>query len=67
MLEQGSSRLTSNKSGFILDRIAGLRKVISPELVKDVLRRCNKQNNSCTLTHEVMIWVVLVFESISML
>lgn len=59
MSAQGSSRLSCDESGFILDRIAGLRKVISPELIQDVLQACGKYNNRCTLTHEVMMWVVL--------
>lgn len=59
MSEQGSSRLARDESGLILDRMAGLRKVISPELIRDVLQASGKHNNRCTLTHEVMMWVVL--------
>ena len=59
MSEQGSSRLCRNESGLILDRMSGLRKMISPELINDVLHACGKKNNQCTLTHEVMMWVVL--------
>ena len=59
MSAQGSSRLLRSESGIILDRMSGLRKMISRELVNDVLQACNKSNNQCTLTHEVMMWVVL--------
>jgi Insertion element 4 transposase N-terminal/Transposase DDE domain len=60
MLEQGRSLLASDEDGRVLDRLAGLEKIISPEAVKQALlatgcvgQRC------CVLTHEVMLWIVL--------
>lgn len=46
--------------GRILDRLAGLEKVIAPELVAKVLAKVGAVNGrACKLTHEVMTWVVL--------
>jgi Insertion element 4 transposase N-terminal/Transposase DDE domain len=60
MYWQGCTDLTSEVNGRILDRIAGLEKIISPELVERALADTDKQTKrSCTLTNEVMIWVVL--------
>ncbi len=60
MLEQGRSSLSRSESDHILDRLAGLEKIIPRELVIDVLRSCGKVNkHTCKLTHEVMMWVVL--------
>jgi len=60
MEEQGCSTLSAGESGHILDRLAGLEKIISLECVRGVLRECRKSNGcACMLTHEVMLWVVL--------
>lgn len=60
MSEQGCSRLSSSESGYILDRVAGLEKIVSNDLVLEVLQACGKINkHACTLSHEVMIWVVM--------
>jgi hypothetical protein len=60
MEEQGCSTLSAGESGHILDRLAGLEKIISLECVRGVLRECRKSNGcACRLTHEVMLWVVL--------
>lgn len=60
MNEQGCSRLLTDASGRILDRIAGLEKIIAPELVEQALKQTGKQSKrTCKLTNEVMIWVVL--------
>jgi hypothetical protein len=57
---QGCSDLCGDDNGRILDRIAGLEKVIAPELVEQALTRTGKRSKrTCTLTNEVMIWVVL--------
>jgi len=56
----GRCVLTPNESGRILDRLAGLEKVITPDLIRQVLAETNRFNKrACTLTHEVMLWVVL--------
>lgn len=60
MIEQGRSVLTPDESGRILDRLAGLEHVISPESVRQALSvtgRCSQR--ACTLTHEVTLWIVL--------
>jgi hypothetical protein len=60
MDEQGCSNLSADIDGRILDRIAGLEKVIAAELVKQALAQTGKQSKRIgTLTHDVMIWVVL--------
>lgn len=60
MCGQGSSRLTADDTGRILDRISGLEKIIPWEAIKAVLVATGKETRRrCTLTSEVMIWVVL--------
>jgi hypothetical protein len=60
MSEQGSSGLSSEVNGHILDRIAGLEKIIAPELVRQALATTGKQvTRECKLNNEVMAWVVL--------
>jgi hypothetical protein len=60
MCEQGRSTLPAGEGGRILDRLAGLEKIISPELVRQVLQATGRVNGrACQLTHEVMLWVVL--------
>lgn len=60
MCVQGSSRLSPDESGRILDRLAGMEKIILPELVMQALANSEKVNTrECDLTHEVMLWVVL--------
>lgn len=60
MREQGRSTLAAGEEGRILDRLAGLEKVIPAELVRQVLRASDRENGrACELTHEVMMWVVL--------
>ena len=60
MVEQGCSRLSTDENGRILDRLAGLEKVILPRLVRQALKATGKQSTRrCSLTNEIMIWVVL--------
>jgi len=60
MTRQGSCTLSANTDGRILDRLAGLEKIISPDLVRQALLATGRINErSCPLTHEVMLWVVL--------
>ena len=60
MKEQGRSTLSPEATGQILDRLSGLEKVISPEVMRCVLRDTGRVNQrSCPLAHEVMLWVVL--------
>jgi hypothetical protein len=60
MDEQGCSRLLADANGRILDRLAGLEKVITPQLAQQALSETNKlSKRTCDLSNEVMLWVVL--------
>jgi len=60
MREQGCSTLAAGEEGRILDRLAGLEKVIPPELMRQVLHATGRVNGrACELTQEVMLWIVL--------
>lgn len=60
MSGQGSSDLSPEVEKRILDRIAGLEKVIAPELVTQALEATDKQvTRDCKLNNQVMMWVVL--------
>ncbi len=60
MIEQGCSRLPADENGRILDRLAGMEKVVLPELATQALAATGKQStHRCSLTNEIMIWVVL--------
>lgn len=58
MNEQGSSKCFFSVSK--VDRIAGLEKVISRDDISAALEASSKvDSRKCTLTYEVMLWVVL--------
>lgn len=60
MTRQGCCVLPADESGRILDRLAGLEQVIKPTVIRQVLWETGRLNaRACTLTHEVMLWVVL--------
>ena len=60
MDEQGRSTFSEDQNGRILDRLAGLEKVISQEQITNALKATNKQSvRRCKLTKEIMILVVL--------
>jgi hypothetical protein len=60
MSHQGRCVLPADEAGCILDRLAGLQKLISPEAIQQALDATGRQNlRACKLTHEVMLWVVL--------
>lgn len=60
MGEQGCSTLAADEDGRALDRLAGLEKVISPDMIQQALRDTGRVNGrACPLTHEVMLWLVL--------
>jgi len=60
MNEQGRSELPTDIDERILDRLAGLEKIILPEHVGKAIADTGKRNNQgCKLTHEIMMWVVL--------
>jgi hypothetical protein len=52
--------LPTDDAGRVLDRLAGLDQVIRPEHIRQALTATGRVNpRSCSLTHEVMLWVVL--------
>ena len=60
MFEHGCSRLSEDENGRILDRLAGIEKCIPAELATQALASTGKRSTrQCTLTNEIMIWVVL--------
>ena len=60
MSGQGCSDFSTEVDVWILDRIAGLEKIIAPELVNQALAMTGKQvTRECRLNNEVMTWVVL--------
>ena len=60
MLEQGRSTLSADEQGRILDRLAGLEKMVTEDVMCSVLEATDKKNGRrCMLPHRVMLWVVL--------
>jgi hypothetical protein len=60
MLEQGCSTFSTDESNRILDRLAGLEKVITPDQMMQALVATDRVNrHRCKLSNEVMLWVVL--------
>jgi hypothetical protein len=59
-MPQGHCTLPADDADRILDRLAGLEHVIRPEDLQQALTATGRVNErSCTLTHEVVLWVVL--------
>ena len=59
-MPQGQCTLPPDESGRILDRLAGLEQVIGPDEIQQALAATGRINpRPCTLTHEVVFWVVL--------
>jgi hypothetical protein len=59
-MHQGRCSLPADDAGRVLDRLAGLEQVIRPEDIQQALAATGRVNSRrCTLTHEVMLWVVL--------
>src|SRR5258708_35935036 len=60
MRQQGCCTLPPDKSGCVLDRLAGLEKVIPLEMIRQALIATGRVNTrACKLTHEVMLGEVL--------
>jgi Insertion element 4 transposase N-terminal/Transposase DDE domain len=56
----GPCTLPPDATGRILDRLAGLEQIIPPQAVRNALQATGRTNpRKCTLTHEVVCWVVL--------
>jgi Insertion element 4 transposase N-terminal/Transposase DDE domain len=59
-MHQGGCSLPADDAGRVVDRLAGLEKIIRPEHVQQALDTTGRVNSrKCTLTHEVILWVVL--------
>ena len=57
---QGCSRKECDLTNYVLDRIAGLQKIISTDAVRQALRNAGKESKRvCRLTNEIMVWVVV--------
>jgi len=60
MRRQGCCTLSVDESDRVLDRLAGLEKVIPPEAIRQALKATGRSNpRACKLPHEVMMGVVL--------
>jgi hypothetical protein len=60
MSRQGRCLLPAEGAAHALDRLAGLQQLIPPQVVTQALHAAGRHNRrACTLTHEVMLWVVL--------
>ena len=59
-MHQGQCSFPVDEAGRILDRLAGLEQIISPQHIQQALDAAGRVNSrKCTLTHEVILWVVL--------
>src|SRR3954453_23253063 len=59
-MRRESCTLPADESGRVLDRLAGLEKVISPEALRQALLATGRVNpRTCTLSYKVICWVVL--------
>ena len=60
MREQGCSTFSADEQGRILDRLAGLEKIITIGLIRQALQSAGRFNQrACKLTYEVTLWVVV--------
>src|SRR5262245_54251355 len=60
MRRQGRLSWRTDSAGRVLERLAGLEKVIPPDTVRQALHATQRRNDrACPLSHEVMLWVVL--------
>jgi hypothetical protein len=59
-MPHGQCTLPADDAGRVLDRLAGLEQVIHPADIQQALTATGRVNSRCcTLTHEVVLWVVL--------
>lgn len=60
MTEECVCTLVPDESGVVLDRLAGLQKVISPAAIQQALSDSGRvPKRSCKLTFEITMWIVL--------
>jgi hypothetical protein len=59
-MHQGRCSFPVDAAGRILDRLAGLEQIISPQYIQQALDVTGRVNSrKCTLTHESILWIVL--------
>src|SRR3954453_10820186 len=59
-MRRKSWELPADAPGRVLDRLAGLEKVIPPEAIRQALHATGRVNRrACPLSYEVICWVVL--------
>lgn len=60
MTRQGRLTFSTDEANRILDRLAGLEKIITPDHIQQALLATQRVNApQCKLTHDIMLWVVL--------
>jgi hypothetical protein len=60
MRQHGCCSEGESDSTLPLDRLAGLCKIISPEVIEQALSESGRTGQrTCTLSHRTMLWVVL--------
>ena len=59
-MHQGRCTVPVDEAGRILDRLAGLERIIHPEQIHQALDATGRVNSrKCALTHDVILWVVI--------
>ncbi|OWK36136.1 transposase domain-containing protein [Fimbriiglobus ruber] len=59
-MPQHGRSIDSESESLILDRLAGLTKVISPEVIEQALSDSDRVGQRrCQLSHRTMLWIVL--------
>lgn len=66
MRRQGCYVVSTQDASDILDRLAGLSKVIHPEIMDQALLQTGRdKQKACRLSHGVMLWIVLAMGVLS--
>jgi Insertion element 4 transposase N-terminal/Transposase DDE domain len=59
-MPQEQCTLPADEAGRILDKLAGLEKIIGPDDIQQALKATGRVNSRrCLLTNEVVLWIVL--------
>jgi len=60
MTQQGCCSVPAQDAGNLLDRLEGLSKIISSEILEQALLETGRdKQRACRLSHRVMLWIVL--------
>jgi transposase IS4-like protein/DDE family transposase len=60
MARQGCCVVSTQDAGDVLDRLEGLSKVISPEIMNQALLQTGRgKQKACRLSHGTMLWILL--------